>query len=50
MKGRLTSIANASNTVASELDGMRVGVMRGLVDIEAELGKVQEPAESRATA
>jgi hypothetical protein len=50
MKGRLTSIANASNTVASELDGMRVGVMRGLVDIEAELGKIQEPEESRATA
>jgi hypothetical protein len=50
MKGRLTSIASASNTVASELDGMRVGVLRGLVDIEAELGKIQEPEESRATA
>lgn len=42
MKSRLTSIATASGAVAAELDGMRVGVLRGLAEVEAELSRVED--------
>jgi hypothetical protein len=50
MKSRLTSISAASSAVAADLDGMRVGVLRGIAEVEAELGRVEDSENGDAGA
>ena len=44
MKGRLTSISNAATDVSRSLDLMRLAILRGVKDVEAQLEVVDSPA------
>ena len=50
MKGRLTSISNAATDVGRSLDLMRLAILRGVKDVEAQLDVVDSPAGTDAPA
>jgi hypothetical protein len=51
MKANLTSITTATGKVAADLDGMKMGILRSVADIEGELRAVDgRRGASRATA
>ncbi len=50
MKSRLTSISKAAGEVSDTLDGMRMGVLRAVKDVEAQLDVVDSPAGADAPA
>jgi hypothetical protein len=50
MKSRMTSISNAATDVSRTLDAMRMGILRSVKDVEAQLEVVDSPAGTDAPA